>query len=334
MKSIFIILILYIALYWYGSNIKIPTVTRDNKELENSLIFNENHLSIFNDTGDKTADIKCKKVVIKSDTQQNFEDVHIHMFKTKQNKKISTKSKFSDEINDDLYLDARKGTYDKAKDSFILEENVQITIGDSTYFKSNKVTIINENQIEFPSLIYLQRDGNIYTGELATYNTDKSNATIEKDIHCFFKMMKKSLNKQKKTPLLTELKSAGPLVFNGLKKEIMIQSKTIIENKEMIIKCNQAKLFLDEQNSLERIESVGLVQIEIKNKNITATAPKAYINLKTNIFTLKSTKNKKPFIIINEYKQTASYIIFDNNTEILKAGPIVESIKIKKSKSK
>ncbi|PCJ55495.1 MAG: hypothetical protein COA79_20560 [Planctomycetota bacterium] len=330
MKSVFIILVLYLALFWYGSNIEIPNVIRENNENENSLTFNDNHLSIFNNKDQKTVDIKCSKATIKANNHYYFKDIRLHFYHT--NKTVKTNQFISDQLNENLYLNAINGTYNKKKKTFVFENDVEITLGHSTYFKSSKVILIDDKKIMFPSEIFLQKDGNLFVGEKAEFDLITNDAIIKENIQCFFKVQNQSIDQKSTQPLLTELKSSGPLIFNGKTKEIFIYNKTIIENKELLIECKSAKLILDENNTLEKIESIGLVQIKIKKNNIVATAPKAFINLKLNIFTLNESSNRKPYIIINNSKQTAKYIIYDNNNGTLTAGPTVESIKLNNTK--
>lgn len=332
MKSLIIIFIIYVSIYFYGQSLPNPFVS-DQIE-NNTLVFKNNSLPLFRKDGRKLAHFKCQELITDYQAfQTNKINIHLYAFTENLEKKnvvTSAYQKFKSPP-EDIFLDADKSEFKNTFEIIYFKNNVRMTFGKSTYLETEECQWIQkEETIYFPLSLTLQSGNNLIKGEKATFDTRVKNVIIEKNIVSFFeladyKTIKVATKDQEK---LTKLTSIGPLLYNNNFQSVKLPHATSIKNTDFTLSADQIEFYLNDENKIYLLKAEGNVKIKLIQKNVNAWCPKATIDFEDKKYHFMEKDNLTPFIEMNGYRQTASYITYNEITEILKAGPEVKSVKI------
>lgn len=331
MKSVFVILIIYLGIFLYGNSL--PNPFAGEKEEDDKLVFKNNSLPIYRNDGRKLAQIDCQELITnyRSFTANNLR-MHIYAIPEKEDKSIEEKSlnqKFKSP-GEDIYLDADLAEFINTNEPISFKKNVKMTYGKTTYLETEICQWTQKSEtIFFPEALTLQSGNNLIKGETATFETKNKNVQIEKNIVSFFELAEHKSNKYStKNENLTKLTSVGPLIYNNSHRSIKMPNSTTIKNLEFTLSADKIEFYLNDDNKIYLLKAEGNVKIILIEKNVVAWSPTVTVDFEDKNYHFMGKNSQFPFIEMNGYRQTAEYITYNDETEILKAGPEVKSVKI------
>ena len=331
MKSLFIIMVVYIGLYIYGQNLTNPFEAE--KKESNAIIFKNNSLPVFRNDGKKLAHFYSKELITNYKNYQ-ANQVNFHIYGSV--KDVKSKNQENDSMkrinspSEDVFIDADTAEFINLQNPVYLKNNVKMTYGNNTYLETEECQWTKKSDIiYFPKTLTVQSGSNLIKGEKGTFNTYEKNVTIEKDIVAFFEFFEHNFKKDSKSkPRLTKLTSEGPLVYNSNFQSIKLPHFSTIKNLDFTLVADQIELYLNDENKIQMLLAEGNVKINLIDKNVKAWCPKASIDFTDKTYNFMSIENQMPYIEMGGYRQTSNYITYNETTEILKAGPEVRSVKI------
>jgi lipopolysaccharide export system protein LptA len=333
MKSLILIFIIYVGLFIYGQNISNPFI--GEKETSDAITFHQNTLSIFRKNGDKIASLHCSELITDNKTYQaNTATFQVFSFpknKTNEGFQVSQKKSNFESPQEDFFVDARQAIFISKNDPISFKKNVKMTYGTETFLETDECFWEPKTEnLFFPKSVSIQSGNNFIQGENAIIDTQSKTAIIESNIISFFLITNTSdtnhtiIKKEK----LTKLTSAGPLLFNNSFKTISFPNPTTITNSDLTLTADKIEFFFNSENKIQHLKAEGNVNVQIHHKNVKAWSPKATIDFDDKNFYFMEKDKISPYIEMNGFRQTASYLTYNETTEILKAGPEVNSIKI------
>lgn len=333
MKSLIFIFIIYLGLFIYGQNL--PNPFQGDEQKNTPITFNRNTMSIFRKNGEKLANLHCQ-VLITDNKSYQAETASFHVFSypkskkeesvgpIKENKKIESPEK-------DFFVDAGKATFANPNEVISFQNNVKMTYGTDTYLETEECFWDPKTEnLHFPKLVSVQSGSNFIKGENATIDTLSKSAIIQSNIISYFLFTNSSeisstlIDKEK----LTKLTSAGPLLFSNSFKSISIPNLTTISNADLTLTADKIEFIFNSENKIQHLKAEGNVNVNILKKNVKAWSPKATIDFDDKNFYFIENDKILPYIEINGFRQTAAYLTYNESTEILKAGPEVNSVRI------
>lgn len=331
MRSVLIIIFIYIGLFFYGENIAVKAPERE--EVNEKVILKNNRLPLYRGNGSKVSDFSCE--ILETDyTEFIATKIKAHIYPKQESE---TKSKdFIETQNiklppEDILLDADKAYFSRTKTPIALEGNIKMTFGQTVFLAANICKWDRESDLlHFPDQFSIQKGNHFISGKNVTFNSKDKDIKIEKDIVAFFEMTenKETNQNNSKNGILSKLTSKGPLLYKNSFKSIKLPNKSEIKNQKYTLQANAIEIILDENNKIEILNAEGDVKIHLLEKNIFASSPKATLDFKERNFNFMSTTEITPYIDTNGFRQSASYITYNENTGIMKAGPEVKSVKI------
>jgi lipopolysaccharide export system protein LptA len=324
-------MVVYIGLYIYGQNLANPFVNK--KKEANAIIFKNNSVPVFRNDGKKLAHFYSKELITNYKNYQ-ANQVNFHIYGAI--KEVKSKDQDNDSMkkinspSEDVIIDADTAEFINLQNPVYFKKNVKMTYGNNTYLETEECQWTKETDtIYFPQTLTVQSGTNLIKGEKATYNTYEKNVTIEKNIISFFELVDHKFNKaSKNNAKLTKLTSEGPLVYNSSHQSIKLPHFSTIKNLDFTLIADQIELYLNNENKVQLLIAEGNVKIVLLEKNVVAWSPKASIDFTDKNYHFIEKNNVSPYIEMNGYRQTASYITYNETTELLKAGPEVRSVKI------
>lgn len=334
MKSIFIILVIYICIYFYGQSMPDPFVANKNENAQDSLIFKNNSLPIFRNDGQKLAHFKSQEFSAGNDFY-HAKNINIHIYSINDKKeKKSIEENINQKIKlppEDVYLDADIAEFASSLEPISFKGNVKMTFGKSTYLETQECQWSKKTEtISFPNTFSMQTGNNLIKGEIGTFNTLDKDIRLEKNIVSFFEFADYKIEEQSSTEKdkLSKLTSIGPLIYHNSYRSIKLPNFTTIKNKDIILSADKIEFYLNDENKIHLLKAEGNVKIKFTKKDIFAWGPKAVINIADRLYHFTESQNLPPFIEMNGFRQSAAYIYYSEATEILRAGPDVKSVKI------
>ncbi len=333
MKSLIVIFIIYLLLFFYGQNLPIPF--QAGEESKEAITFKNNSISIFRNNGEKLAQLNCE--VLTTDYKSYQADMatfKIFAYSKKKNEtshNSSSKNSSFESPEKDFYVDAAKAIFINPNEVISFQNNVKITYDTNTYLETEDCFWYPKTEIlHFPKLVSIQSGDNFIKGENALIDTLAQTAIIQSNIVAFFMNANPSETSSTliKNEKLTKLTSAGPLLFNKSFKSITIPSATTIMNSDLTLTADSIEFIFNDENKIQHLKAEGNVKVNLLQKNVKAWSPKATIDFDDKNFYFIEKDKTQPYIEINGFRQTASYITYNEETELLKAGPEVFSVKI------
>lgn len=332
MKSLFFILTLYICLYFYGSNM--PSPFQKEAVENNNIVFKNNSLSVFQKDGTKLTHLNCKELITDyHNFQANVASFHVYGSSENnrnKNEPLKPKEKFK-QPQEDVFIDANLVNFVSTNDPIIFKENVKITYGKETYLETEECSWNPKDEcFHFPQSLSVQSGNSLIKGDKATFDTRDKNVNIESNITSFFTFVNTSEKKPTliKDEKLSKLTSVGPLIYNNIFKSVTLPHSTTIKNSDFTLSAEKIEFYFNDENKIQLLKAEGNVKINLLQKNIVAWSPKATIDFNEKNYYFTEKDNLTPFVEMNGFRQTSSYIIYNEKTEILRAGPEVKSVKI------
>jgi len=332
MKSLITIFIIYLLLFFYGQNLPNPFL--GSEETNEVITFKNNSISIFRNNGEKLAQLNCEVLTTDNKTYQaeiaSFKIFALSKKKTEHPPSRNDNTNF-ESPEKDFYIDAAKTIFINPNEVISFQNNVKMTYDTNTYLETEQClwNPITET-LHFPKLVSVQSGYSFIKGENALIDTLAKSAIIQSNIVAFFIFTNPSeMNSpQYKNEKLTKLTSSGPLLFNKSFKSISIPSSTTIMNSDLTLTADSIEFIFNDENKIQHLKAEGNVKVNLFQKNVKAWSPKATIDFDDKNFYFIEKDKTLPYIELNGFRQTASYITYNEETELLKAGPEVFSVKI------